>query len=185
MPPRGHAVVTRTPGLISSGYFPLLKSLTLSTWGQDRARTTGGSYNRHSGSFYLSSLFIMTALLWDIRTAGTYKVAFVSDLTNAPTDLYVINAAFAAAGGGAEETITLPSPIFLLPGRYFLSILKTAAAGTMDDHNTPVSVIISDYLTFYDATYDGASGGIYTLPVKIVGYVPALQGISNFMVSPV
>ena len=183
MPIRGHAPLVRNPGLIAHGWYPMLKSLDLSTWGADRTTLSNSAYSRLSGSFLLSSYFVLTSVLWDIGTVGTYKVAFVSDLTNAPTDLYVINAAYSAAGGGAEETITLSTPVLLLPGRHYLSILKDGAAVQMDYNNSAQFVYINDSLTMYCISFNGALYG-YIIPIKIVGYVSSPQGLSNYMTSP-
>ena len=166
---RQGAVYRRTPGPVSvDAALRLWKESAVTTAGQDRNRTTGSSYNRHSGSFLLARHFILTAVLWDIFAAGTYKIAFVSDLTNAPSDLSVLNAAYVAAGGSAEETIVASPNILLTPGLYYLSILKDGAAVRMDDIST-VFVRATDYLWLYNATYNGGASGSYSIPIKIVG----------------
>lgn len=165
---RGRSPIHRNPGAISREWQSIKRSTV--TWGHDYNRTSGGSFNRHSGSIILFCPFYLTAIKWDFYAAGDYKIAIVNNLTNSPTDIYVINAAYTAVGSHAEETITLSTPQILLPGvRYFFSVLKSGASAKIDDRNSPVLNMYSTYLWYYDASYNGSYTGDFTIPMKLVG----------------
>ena len=177
---RDGTIYRRSAGPVSvQAALRLAKDSATVTIGQDRNRTTTSAYNRHTGGMVLMRHFVLTQILWDIYAAGTYKVAFVDGLGASPADLYVVNAAYSAAGGSAEETIGAHPNILLTPGQYYLSLLNTTKV-KYDDRNT-VMVEVNSYFWLRNASLDGGATGKYSLPIKLVGHVATVSGAAPFL----
>jgi len=177
---RDGTIYRRSAGPVSvQAALRLSKDSTVITMGQDRNRTTGGLYNRHTGGMALMRHFVLTQIRWDIYAAGTYKVAFVDGLAAAPADLYVVNPAYDAVGGSAEEAINVQPNVLLTPGLYYLSLLNTTKV-KYDDRNT-LMVEVNSYFWLRNASYDGGSTGQYSLPIKLVGHVATVSGAAPFL----
>ncbi len=176
---RDGTIYRRSTGPVSvQAALRLAKDSATVTIGQDRNRTTGNPYKRHTGGMALMRHFVLTQILWDIYAAGTYKVAFVNGLAASPADLYVVNPAYDAAGGSAEETISVQPNVLLTPGVYYLSLLNTTAV-KYDDRQA-LTVEVNSYFWLRNASYDGGATGQYSLPIKLVGHVATISGAAAF-----
>jgi hypothetical protein len=145
-------------------------------WGAVHNRTTGSTYNRQTGNFYLFTPVILRALLWDVYAAATYKIAFVDSSSATPNDVHVFNDAIALAGTSVN-TIPVSPGIILMPGRYYLSIYCSTKKNFYDQ--TSPSYDTSD-LYIYSSWYDGTGFGSYSLPVQLVGNKIGMSNIANY-----
>jgi hypothetical protein len=181
---RGHSIQTRQPGSLSSKIYALGRNPTVVTQGLDRSSTTTSSYNRITSLIGIGRPFILTALLWDIYAAGTYKFAFVDGSSATPTDVAVINAAHVAAGGSAEETIIATQPILLLTNQYYLSAYN-ASAVQYDRKGTIQVQIVSEDLYIRDDWNDGTLSTTGVIPVKLVGHYVDIFNLYNYTEGPI
>ena len=184
MPTNKHSSLIRTPGDISSNWLQFVREITPVEWGLGGASTSSGTIpinNRYTAFISLKIPFFLTAVRWVFHAAGDYDVSFVADRDSGlPDVLYTIDAAWTATAG-ADQTVTPPTPIILLPGTHFLGALWSGAAEHIryfaDTAGYPYE--INSYMSFCGSWTSTTSAN--QAPAKFVGY-PIYTDIDNFMI---
>lgn len=132
-------------------------------YGTDQNRNTGSNYARLTGLIAVARPMIVSAILWDIRTADTYICRFTST-GNGTTSVFDVNTAHVSAGGG-EDVITPTNGDFLLmPGMHFLQLATDDAAtvGWSDRNATYEDFTYwQNIYCWYTTTFSS-----YTIPIK-------------------
>ncbi len=150
------------------------------SWGLTYNRNSGSTYNRLTCRCVLMTPIVLSSILWDIYAAGTYKVSFVNSSAASPSDLLVLAAAQSMSNGA--NTIQINPPIFLLPGKYYLSIyissLKSMADNSTGSYDTDDLILDNNY-------YDGVFNANYHPPIRLVGNKISISNLSKFQPSPI
>lgn len=147
----------------------------LSTIGLDSNALSSSAYARVTGRIMLLRPMVVKHILWDIYANGTYGVEFVTALGGS-TNLFTVAAAFVAASGNTEYTITPDNGDFYLPaGLYYLSLTGNYRRNYYNTSNTGDANIF-----FSLSSWNGAAGSNDSIPMKLVGWYANIQGLEAF-----
>lgn len=138
------------------------------TAGPDQNRSTGTTtYTRLTADIWVEKPIKITAVAWDIRVAGAYKLG----VTAGPYANYVdtwVQSYVLAQGPQTVNFSFSASPKILLPGRYWVALEKTDGGAGYYDYNSPY---VSNELYYSDGCWYGSTFyDQYTAPIRITAY---------------
>jgi hypothetical protein len=140
------------------------------TSGQDRQRTTGGSYTNIGAWIWILRPIKLSQVLWDIKKAATYTLTIKTPDSSAT--LWTFDDVVVAADDTADVVFTPPgAPLLMMPGIYYF-LMTASGSVTWDDNNTDTSyALIFDYWGIMREFYNGSVDNNFSLPMKLVFYL--------------
>jgi len=182
---RGHAIIPRVQGSISSKWYSFYRNPTLNTIGHDMDGATGGLYKRSTTGFYITKPFVVISVKIKIDAAETYKIALVDGTGSSPADVYVFTDSLVATGGLADETINVSPNILLKYSKYYPSVYcETSVTMSRSAVGTNYYAPDESWATS-TAFYDGASSSGASIPFRFVGYWLETNGLKNYSEFPI
>lgn len=129
---------------------------SLTTEGQDKDRTTGGTFTQQWGYVYLRRPLLLTNVYWDLRT-GTFTL-YVDNVDRGNVVL---------GGDTADADFGLGDGIWLVDGRHVFRVVRSGAS-TWFDKNAGTYTGTEWYTT--SIYYNTTNYPLYTIPIKMRGY---------------
>ena len=182
---RGHAIIPRVPGSISSKWYPVRRNPTSFEAGVDRTSSTSGTYARMTGVLIVNEPFVLTSIKSSFVTAQTYVISFVNSTGASPSTVYTLNSAFTATGGHTEDTIPIGNSIVLMSNFYRISFYCSTPVAWERSNTGGDRIEYSNYLITYGIWFNGTINAGNLPPIKIIGNFLEYHNIKNYDPFPI
>lgn len=147
----------------SGGGSPFVWDAMTTTEGQNKSRTTGGTFSSLTAIIQVFKPIKITHIYWDIKKAATYTLKIFNTAQAAPVVV--------SADDQVEVEFALTNPLLLTPGRYKFK-LESSINVVWDDNSSG-----GFSGTFCEAAdgciYNTTAYSQYYAPIKIKAYVGA------------